>query len=116
MGKDKSVLIILDYSDKKGMKPTTEEIQEAKKTSPHKNLIDDSDSWSQKILLGTEAVRACQRLNPPLLWFNSQFNHVNDSKEDVKEWIKGRNKDFCSRDLITDLLYVAGYGLLFRVK
>ena len=68
-----------------------------------------NDRTSQNLLVGIEAVKACQRPHPPLLWFNSDYSYVSDTKENIKEWMKGRNKNFINRDLITDGLCVAGY-------
>ena len=107
VGKDKPVLIILDNLH---MKPTLEEIQEAKRTTLHQRLAEKSDRHSQNILVGIEAVKACQRPHPPLLWFAFIYGqHVSDTKEDIKEWMKGRNRNFTGRDLITDDDCVAGY-------
>ena len=106
VGKDKPVLIILNsYS----MEPTLEEIQEAKRTTLHQRLAEKSDEISQNILVGIEAVKACQRPHPPLLWFRSDYAYVSDTKEDIKEGMKGRNRNFTGRDLITDPECVAGY-------
>ena len=106
VGKDKPVLIILDFH---GMKPTLEEIQEAKKTTLHQKLAEQSD-YSRKNMVAIEAVKACQRPHgPPLLWLDSTHDYVNDRKEDIKEWIKGRNRRFTGRDLIANEECVAGY-------
>ena len=34
---------------------------------------------------------------------------VSDGKEDIKEWMRGKNKTYSARDLITDEYCVAGY-------
>ena len=61
-------------------------------------------------MVGIEAVKACQRPHgPPLLWFDSDYAFVSDSKEHIKEWMKGKNRQFTGRDLITDRWCVAGY-------
>ena len=92
------------------MKPTLEEIQEAKKTTLHQSLAEKSDENSQRYLVAIEAVKACQRPHgPPLLWFNTNYANVSDTKEHIKEWMKGKNRQFTGRDLITDLNCVAGY-------
>ena len=102
------MLIILDYHGFT-MKPTLEEILEAKRTTLHQRLAEKSDDFSQNILVGIEAVKACQRPHPPLLWFHSHYDYVSDTKEDIKEWMKGRNRNFTGRDLITEHYCVAGY-------
>jgi len=100
MAKDKPVLIILDLFN---MKPTPEE------TTLLKRLAEKSDE-SQNLLVGIEAVKACQRpQGPPLLWFESSYEYVSDTKEDIKEWMKGKNRNFTGRDLITDYWSVYGY-------
>ena len=107
VAKDKPVLIILDLWN---MKPTLEEIQEAKKTTLHQSLAEKSDKTSQKYLVAIEAVKACQRPHgPPLLWFGSKYANVSDTKEHIKEWMKVKNRQFTGRDLITDIFCVAGY-------
>jgi len=76
----------------------------------HQRLAEKNDKDSQNILFALEAVKACQRpRGPPLLWFSSKYEYVSDSKEDIKEWMKGRNRNFTGRDLITDYNCVAGY-------
>ena len=107
VAKDKPVLIILNYYE---MEPSPEEIQEAKKTTLLKRLAEESEKESQRILVGIEAVKACHRpCGPPLLWFGSRYEYVSDTKENIKEWMKGRNRNFTGRDLITDIHCVAGY-------
>ena len=107
LGIDKPALIILSFYD---MKPTTEEIQAAKATTSHQELAEKTDDRSQKLLVGIEAVKACQRPHgPPLLWFDSSFAYVSDAKASIKEWIKGKNRNFSGKDLLTDQYCVAGY-------
>jgi hypothetical protein len=105
---DKPALIILNYLN---MKPTTEEIQAAKATTLHQDLAEKNDYESKNILVAIEAVKACQRPHgPPLLWFASGWLVVfSDAKASIKEWIKGKNRNFSGKDLITDDLCVAGY-------
>ena len=105
VGKDKPALIILDHWS---MNPTSEEIQEARKTTSHKDLAEKTDNFSPRILVAMEAVKACKR-PPPLLWFKSNYASVSDGKEDIKEWMRGKNKTYSARDLITDEYCVAGY-------
>ena len=91
LGIDKPALIILSYT----MKPTPEEIQAAKATTSHQELAEKTDSDSQNILVAIEAVKACQRPDgPPLLWFGLSFEYVSDAKASIKEWIKGKNRNF----------------------
>ena len=108
VGNDKHALIIVGR-----MKPTCKEIKVAKKTSIHKYLAKKSEDDGrahdgQSLLVAIEAVRACNR-PPPLLWFESKYSYVSDDKEDIKEWMRGRNKTFSARDLITDFYCMAGY-------
>ena len=105
--KDKPALIILDFD---WMEPTSEEIQAAKATSSHQELAEKTDKYSQNLLVAIEAVKACQRPHgPPLLWFGSEFEYVSDAKASIKEWIKGKNRNFSGKDLLTDFYCVAGY-------
>ena len=95
------------------MEPTAEEIQAAKATTTHQQL-------AQNILVAIEAVKACQRPHgPPLLWFDSSFAYVSDAQGDakasIKEWIKGKNRNFSGKDLLTDLNCVAGYEADFVI-
>ena len=113
LGKDKPALIILDYG---WMEPTSEEIQAAKATTSHQELAEKTDTLRQKYLVGIEAVKACQRPHgPPLLWFGSRFAHVSDAKASIKEWIKGKNRTFSGKDLLTDQYCVAGYEAEFVI-
>ena len=92
------------------MKPTAEEIQAAKATTTHQQLAEKTDDKSQNILVGIEAVKACQRPHgPPLLWFESRYAFVSDDKASIKEWMAGKNKNICGKDLITDDNCVPGY-------
>ena len=98
------------------MKPTPEEIKDAKKTTSHQDLAEKTDEHSQNYLVAIEAVKACQRpYGPPLIWFNSYYEYLSDAKDSVKEWMKGRNKNFCGKDLVTDHYCVAGYEADFVI-
>ena len=77
-------------------------------------MAEKTDEYSQNLLVGIEAVKACNR-PPPLLWFESDYAFVSDDKEDIKEWMRGRNKTFTARDLITDYYCVAGYEADFVI-
>ena len=113
VGKDKFALIILSYGY---MKPTPEEIQVAKATTSHQDLAVKTDKYSQNILVGIEAVKACQRPHgPPLLWFNLSKTNVSDTKASIKEWIKGKNRSISDKDLLTDDQCVAGYEADFVI-
>ena len=108
VGKEKSVLIILDYDF---LKPTLEEINEAQKFATNQRLANDSNKNSQRLLVALEALKACQRPNPPFLWLNSDYDYISNTKEDIKEWMwmRYRKKNFTDRDLFTDYYCVAGY-------
>jgi hypothetical protein len=113
VGKDKLALVILNYYN---MKTTAEEIQAAKATTTHQQLAEKTDSQSQNILVGIEAVKACQRPHgPPLLWFESRYAFVSDDKASIKEWMAGKNKNICGKDLITDQWCVPGYEADFLI-
>ena len=113
LGIDKPALIILEYV---GMEPTTEEIQAAKATTSHQELAEKTDRDSQNILVGIEAVKACQRPHgPPLLWFESDFEYVSDGKDSIKEFMRGKNKKMSAKDLITDTYCVPGYEADFII-
>ena len=113
VGKDKLAVVILQSY---GMKTTTEEIQAAKATTTHQQLAEKTEYGSQNILVAIEAVKACQRPHgPPLLWFDSDFEHVSDAKASIKEWIKGKNRNFSGKDLLTDQRCVAGYEADFVI-
>ena len=113
VGKDKLAVVILDYYT---MKPTAEEIQAAKATTTHQQLAEKTDNRSQRYLVAIEAVKACQRPHgPPLLWFHSGYAYVSDDKASIKEWMAGKNKNICGKDLITDHLCVPGYEADFVI-
>jgi hypothetical protein len=113
VGKDKLALIILD-SDY--MRPTAEEIQAAKATTTHQQLAEKTSDRSQRYLVAIEAVKACQRPHgPPLLWFQSSCAFVSDDKASIKEWMAGKNKNVCGKDLITDDWCVPGYEADFVI-
>ena len=113
VGKDKLALVILHYGV---MKPTAEEIQAAKATTTHQQLAEGTDNASQNILVAIEAVKACQRPHgPPLLWFGSDYAFVSDDKASIKEWMAGKNKNICGKDLITDIECVPGYEADFII-
>merc|ERR1712051_107580 len=98
------------------MKPTTEEIQAVKATTSHQELAEKTDYRSENYLVAIEAVKACQRPHsPPLLWFDSKFAYVSDAKASIKEWIKGKNRNFSGKDLLTDIACVAGYEADFVI-
>ena len=103
VGNDKHALIIVGRMD-----PTCKEIKVAQKKTIHKDLAKKTNHDGKKILVAIEAVKACNR-PPPLLWFESKYSYVSDDKEDIKEWMRGRNKTFSARDLITDYYCMAGY-------
>merc|ERR1719350_2708291 len=97
------------------MKPTTEEIQAAKATTSHQELA-EGDEYAQNCMVGIEAVNACQRPHgPPLLWFYSHYANVSDAKASIKEWIKGKNRNFSGKDLLTDFACIAGYEADFVI-
>ena len=75
-----------------------------------------SKSDDQSLFVGIDAVKACQRPNqPPLLWVNSDYVHISDTKESMKEWMKGTNKRISSKDIITDVNCVAGHEADFVI-
>ena len=113
VGKDKLAVVILNSYD---MKPTAEEIQAAKATTTHQQLAEKTVKVSQNILVAIEAVKACQRPHgPPLLWFRSDYAFVSDDKASIKEWMAGKNKNICGKDLITDQYCVPGYEADFVI-
>ena len=95
VNKDTPAVIILDWSD---MKPTSKEIQEAKLSTLYQNtvyqkLAEKTDKQSENYLVAIEAVKACQRFNkPPLQWFSSRYANISNTEEEIKEWMKNRNK------------------------
>ena len=90
VNKDIPVVIILDWSD---MKPTSKEIQEAKLSTLYRKLAEKNDKQSQNYLVAIEAVKACQRFNkPPLQWFSSRYANISNTEEEIKQWMKNRNK------------------------
>ena len=90
VNKNTAAVIILDWSD---MKPTSKEIQEAKQSTLYKKLAEKTDKQSQNYLVAIEAVKACQRFNkPPLQWFSSRYANISNTEEEIKEWMKNRNK------------------------
>ena len=113
VGQDKLALIILHYVY---MKPTPEEIREAKATTTHQELAEKTDVHSQKLLVAIEAVKSCQRPHgSPLLWFNSKYASVSDDKASIMEWMAGKNKNICGKDLLTDTVCVPGYEADFVI-
>ena len=113
VGKDKLALVILNSLS---MKPTAEEIQEAKATTTHQQLAEMTDLRSQRYLVAIEAVNACQRPHgPPLLWFDSAYAFISDDKTSIKEWMAGKNKNICGKDLIMDVACVPGYEADFVI-
>ena len=90
VNKNIPAVIILDWSD---MKPTSKEIQEAKKSTVYEKLAEKTDKQSQNYLVAIEAAKACQRFNkPPLQWFSSRYANLSNTEEEIKEWMKNRNK------------------------
>ena len=59
------------------------------------------------MLVGIEAVKACDRPKPPLIWLDFMYDYVSDDKENIKAWMRG-SKDFIGCDVITDPSSVAG--------
>ena len=105
VAKDKSALVIISYIH---MSPKPEETQDAKHSSTDEQLAQDTDKFSQNLLVGIEAVKACDRPKPPLIWLDqSKFDYVSDDKENIKAMMRG-SKDFIGCDLITDPYCVAG--------
>ena len=104
MAKDKAALIIMTCTD---MSATPEEVQEAKQGTAYEKLAQKTDDYSENLLVGLEAVKACARPKPPLIWLNSDYDYVSDDKERIKDLMRG-SKDFIGCDLITDLRCVAG--------
>ena len=96
VAKDKSALIIFDNDP---MSPTPSEVEKAEHSS--------SDEESDRLLLVIEAVKACDRPKPPLIWLDSDHDDINDDKEDIKAMMRG-SKDFIGCDLITNPYNVAG--------
>mgnify|MGYP001191388403 CR=1 FL=1 len=106
VAKDKSALVIINFGYG-GMSPTHKEIQDAKHSSTNEQLAQKTDEGSQNLLVGIEAVKACDRPKPPLIWLNSDYDYVSDDKENIKAMMRG-SKDFIGCDLITDPFCVAG--------
>ena len=107
VGNDMPALIIVKYDH---MQPTPEEIQSANSTTTYQELAEKTDRESQNLLVAIEAVKACQRPHgPPLLWFRSENTSISHGKDSIKERMKGKNKTFSGRDIITDNRCVAGY-------
>ena len=112
VGKDKPLLIILDYDY---MVTTSEEIKVAKVTAfsqraaealPARLKTDTSNPRTNNLLVGIESVKACLRPHKtPLLWFDSDYEYLSDSSSSIKNWMKGKNKTV----LITDSYCVSGY-------
>ena len=94
------------------MKPSSKEIQDAKTNTPHQKLTKTKDKQTQNYLVAIEALKDCKRPHhPPLQWFSSRYASISNSEDDIKEWMKGRNK----RDLIIDSECVAGYEADFII-
>ena len=107
LGIDGHILIVLDYVS---MQPTPEEIQAARATTTHQELAEKTDTQSENYFVAIEAVKACQRPHgPPLLWFESGKAYCSDTKDDIKMWMRGRNRNITTRDLLTDDACVLGY-------
>ena len=58
VGQDKPALVILENYE---MKSTEEEILEARKATVYDNLTKEPKGYSQNLLVGIEAVKACKR-------------------------------------------------------
>ena len=105
VAKDKSAFIIINYDF---MSATAKEIQEAKQsTTANEELAQVTDERIQNLLVGIEAVKACDRPKPPLIWLESLYHYVSDDKENIKAWMRG-SKDFIGCDVITNPECVAG--------
>ena len=52
---------------------------------------------------------------PPVLWFQSNYAFVSDDKASIKEWMVGKNKNICGKDLLTDTVCVPGYEADFVI-
>ena len=106
VGKDKPAFIILNYD----MKPTLNEIQEAKATTSHRELAESRNDRSKKLLVGIEAVKACQRpQGPPLLWFRSD-THLGTSVAWRENFIQ---HFFLILGLLKYIISGKSFGLLF---
>ena len=87
-----------------------------RQTTSHQELAEKTDDFSQNLLVGIEAVKACQRPHgPPLLWFNSKYAFVSDSKASIMEWMAAKDKNICGKDLLTDTVCVPGYEADFVI-
>ena len=81
VGKDKPILIILDYDYRV---TTSEEIKVAKAFSqratealPAPLKTDTSNPRTENLLVGIESVKACLRpRKTPLLWFDSDYEYL----------------------------------------
>ena len=103
VGKEKLVLIILDYDY---MSPTSEEVKVAIKTTFSQRLANKTEKRTKNLLVGIESVKTCLKPHKtPLLWFDSDYEYLSDSKATIKNWMKGKNKTV----LITDSYCVSGY-------
>ena len=79
-------------------------------------MANETNKASKNVLVAIEAVKACKRhQQPPFLWFGLQYANISDTKENIKEWMRGRNRILSSRDLITDYSCVAGYEADFII-
>ena len=96
MAKDKSALIIFDYDN-----VMHQHLQNVRKPSTAQPMN------KRLMMLGIEAVKDCDRPKPPLIWLHSDYDYVNDDKEDIKAMMRG-SKDFIGCDLITSPYTVAG--------
>ena len=73
----------------------------------NEQLAQETDEQIQNLLVGIEAVKACDRPKPPLIWFSSIYDYASYDKEKIKAMMKG-SKDFIGCDLITTPFCVAG--------
>lgn len=106
VAKDKSAFIIIGYD--MFMSSTAEEIQAAKQsTTANEQLAQKTDEPSQNLLVGIEAVKACDRPKPPLIWLHYRYDYVSDDKEKIKAWMRD-SKEFIGCDVITTPECIAG--------
>ena len=77
-------------------------------SSTNEQLAQKTDESSQNLLVGIEAVKACDRPKPPLFWLNSRFDYVSDDKENIKAMMRAAAKTSLAVMLITDPFCAAG--------
>ena len=74
------------------MKPTSEEICDAKKNTEYQNLAQNCEEWSLNLLVDIESVRACNRPRQPCLWFESRYANLSNDKATIKNWMRNNEK------------------------